>query len=108
MAKLLHRHGGEVTALTHVGHNTQEGVADWFFVGNVVWFDGSKSDAVEISPMMLCADDAEGHARVLRLSKALNEYLEGAGAWHDAKYKRDGRAYTWTPKAKTGRAELKE
>jgi len=99
---LMHRNGGTITALTHVAHGTYGGVASWFFIGNVEWQDGSKSENREIYPNHICGEPEE----VNPLMAKLNQYLEDAGTWHDAKHKRDGRIYHWTPKAKQGRQAL--
>lgn len=101
---LTHRHGGTITAIHAVGHQTIKGVADWYFIGDVEWQDGTKSKATQISPVAVCCDSAvdEQMAKWKRLHKVLNDYLESAGAWHEPKHKRDGRVFSWTPKAKEG------
>lgn len=95
---LQHRSGGTIERLTHVGHETYKGVASWFFVGDVAWRDGSRSESIEIQPNALCCDTDEDHEQVKSLLGRLNDYLGEAGEWHEPKSKRDGRMYSWTPK----------
>ena len=99
---LEHKHGGTITALTHIGHQTHRGVADWFFVGDVEWHDGSKSKSIEIAPWALCGTPEE----VAPHTRMLSEYLEREGKWHDTKSKRDGRVYSWIPDKPEGRVAL--
>lgn len=100
---LTHRHGGIVTQVTHVGHETHGSVADWFFIGNVDWSDGSASKAVHIPPFALCHDGTEeGRELCNDLHGRMSDYLARVGTWHDMKHKRDGRCYSWTPEAKSG------
>lgn len=94
MSTLKHRHGGTITAITGIGHETYKHVASWHFIGNVDWEDGSHSDDLQIAPNAVCADTA---AQVQPYMDALNDYLARRGEWHDMKYTRDGRAYSWTP-----------
>jgi hypothetical protein len=105
---MLHRNGGKVIAVTHVGHETHKGVASWFFIGAVEWRDGSISDDAQIAPNCLCYDEGEAgdKEQVHYLLGKLNTYLEDAGEWHDQKEKKDGRVYSWTPKQPEGRVEL--
>lgn len=106
---LLHRHGGEIVRLVAIGHETRDGVADWFFVGDIRWQDGGVSRDREIPPTCVCTDgdDARSVATCRGLMARLDQYLHDEGSWHDTKFKRDGRAYSWTPARKAGRLELK-
>jgi hypothetical protein len=99
---LLHKHGGTITAIHAIAHETFKGVADWFFVGDVVWRDGTASKAAHISPISVCCETDADKPQVDALMKALNDYLEEAGEWHDQKSKRDGRVYMWTPREPKG------
>ncbi len=103
-AVLFHRHGGTITAITHIGHNTHKKVADWFFVGDIKWQDGTESKGREISPTMLCHDDTEASkARVNRLLEQLNTYLRESGEWLDKpKHMRDGRVVNWVSPITSG------
>lgn len=93
-----HRHGGAITALKSIEHETYKGIAEWFFIGSVDWTDGSRSENARIYPHMLCGEPA-----ILEPFLAqLNHYLQTAGEWHDRKEKRDGRIYMWTPKNPEG------
>jgi hypothetical protein len=51
---LLHKHGGTITSVSEIGHETYKGVANWFFIGNVEWNDGSRSEAIQIAPIAVC------------------------------------------------------
>jgi len=97
---LMHRHGGDILAVAAIGHETYKGVADWFFVGDVKWADGTESKGHRIAPHALVyeADNAEGR----QLHLLLSDYLIRNGQWHDAKHKRDGRVYHWTPTEPNG------
>lgn len=106
-AKILHRHGGEITAITGIGHHTYNGVAEWYFIGNVRWQDGSQSVAREIGPNLVCYDDESpgSKERVHAAMAALSMYLVDQGEHHERKSKRDGRVYFWTPTKPQGRLE---
>ena len=100
---LAHAHGGVITAVASVGHETFKGVASWFFIGDIEWDDGTKSKASQIAPHALCHDGtAEGAALCNALHSTLAAYLGRAGGWHDTKRKRDGRCYSWTPRNPKG------
>lgn len=106
-ALLQHRHGGTITAVHAIGHDTHKGVADWFFVGDVQWLDGSSSKRLRIAPFALGHNSTPaGEAECNRLHGLLTDYLRDVGTWHDAKRKRDGRVYSWTPKEPTGERGL--
>lgn len=98
-AQIFHRFGGEITRVHAVGHETVRGIASWHYVCDVAWNDGSKSEYTFVAPGLLCHDSdvAGSHERVILLSNALHAYLAIVGVWHEAKRKRDGRVYTWTP-----------
>jgi hypothetical protein len=102
---LLHKHGGTITAVHAIGHETYKGVADWFFFGTVHWRDGSGGKEIQIAPWAICCDD-EDEPKVDALMKALNDYLGESGEWHDMKHKRDGRCYSWTPHKPEGRKSI--
>ena len=100
---LQHRNGGEITALTHVAHETYKGVASWHFIGDVKWSDGTESKGIEIGPNALCGEPAECRP----LFEQLNAYLSEVGEWHDTRQKRDGRVYSWSPKEPRGKRALR-
>ena len=107
MTTLQHAHGGTITAVTHIGHQTQRGVADWFFVGDVNWQDGSQSTGIQIGPGDLChCNENAAKQEVHRLLALLNNYLAASGNWHDPVHKRDGRVVLWTPHQAHGRVEV--
>jgi hypothetical protein len=103
-AVILHRHGGTITAITHIGHETHRKVANWFFRGDVTWFDGSKSVDIEIAPHAICHDDTDASkARVNNLLEQLNTYLVETGEWLEkSKHMRDGRVVNWVSPATSG------
>lgn len=96
---LEHRHGGRITSIEAIAHDTEQRRAFWHFVGNVKWSDGSESKAVEISPVCLCRDpdDAAACAELDSVMDALNDYLRRNGEW---------RPGAWKPNAKRGREAL--
>jgi hypothetical protein len=93
-----HRHGGQIIAITGIGHDTFTGVASWFFIGDVKWRDGSESKQMQIAPNEICGTQHECSP----LFEKLNAYLTHAGEWHKMKHKRDGRCYSWTPRERRG------
>jgi hypothetical protein len=100
---LVHRHGGVITRVDLIEHETYKGVAEWCYRGRVEWHDGSVSEAARIAPTCLCHDGSKASERRWHdRSAQLSAYLEEAGDWHDMKHKRDGRAYSWTPHKPTG------
>lgn len=111
MSKIYHRGGGEITRVEAIGHNTYEGVADWFFICDVKWRDGSSSQSIGVSPVSICydgdePDHAEAKARIDALLDKLNTYLGENGTWHDNKRAKGGRIYRWTPHKPAGELKL--
>lgn len=107
---LEHKHGGKIVAIAAIGHDTIEGVGDWYYVGTVDFDgDGHRSVNVVIPAWALCYDGTEeGRAEWASLSKLLIDYLNDAGTWHDDRCTRKGRCYWWTPHKPTGRVEVAE
>lgn len=103
---MQHRHGGTITAITHIGHATIKGVADWFFIGDITWQDGTQSRGREISPTALVYSNEAEHAEIRALLAQLDAYLTDVGEWHEPKHKRDGRMYSWTPREPEGRRAI--
>lgn len=100
---LKHRHGGTITKISSIGHDSYKGVAEWFFLGDVKWEDGKESKETRIAPFALGHDGTiEGQQECDALHGKLSDYLGRVGAWHDMKHKRDGRCYSWTPKKPAG------
>lgn len=95
-----HKHGGRITEIWAVGHETIRGVADWHYLGHVDWNDGTQSKGAKIPPWAVCFDQANpaAAAEYETLSVPMAAYLQQRGAWHEPKNKRDGRSYRWTPK----------
>jgi hypothetical protein len=100
---LQHKHGGRITELTAIGHDTEDGNAFWFYRGNVDWPDGGKSVDLEIAPWAVCYDhdDKAADTEYDKVSEALATYLREQGAW-TAKDLRP----MWKPKTRTGRVAL--
>lgn len=89
---IKHRYGGNITRITGIGHKTREGVAHWFFIGDVDWDDGSKSRAIQDLRGALLPDEMYD-----ALYDAVEDYLNRNGMWHDKKTTKDGHYYCWTP-----------
>lgn len=107
-AYLQHRSGGKIVRLTHVAHETYKGVASWHFIGDVVWDDGSvERRGVEIAPFAVCHNSTpDGIEQCNEAHAKLTDYLGRVGEWHPMKHKKDGRAYSWTPKESCGREAI--
>lgn len=99
---LMHKHGGRITAIHSIGHSTDNGVAYWYFKGDVVWPKGKPSTSIEIAPWAICIDANHPGAKIEvdELMAKMNDYLAKQGKWHEAKHKNDGRIVHWTPKAR--------
>ena len=93
---LLHKHGGRITAINSISHSTDRSTAFWFYVGNVEWDDGGKSDSLEIAPWAVCYDhdNKEADAEYGKLSDMLMDYLRRKGAWKERK---KGSPSAWVP-----------
>lgn len=91
MTQLLihHKHGGRITAITKIAHDTEgkgkNKRAFWFFVGDVDWFDATRSKSIEIAPIALCCDqdNPEAKAQLDKILEALHSYLLSNGEWTD-------------------------
>ena len=110
---LLLKSGGRITAIHSVAHSTYQGVASWYFIGDVSWTAEENNGRAatllnhEIAPYSICYDsehEKEGKAEVDAIMKEMNEYLLGKGKWHKPKQVKDGRMVSWTPKEKMGLA----
>jgi hypothetical protein len=105
---LRHRHGGTITEISAIAHESYKGVASWHFVGDVQWDDGTKSCGTTIAPFCVCfnQDNPLAKAEGDGLFAQLSDYLTRNGAWHDTKRARDGRVYTWTPNSPAAQMPL--
>lgn len=99
---LLHKHGGRITAIHSVAHETFQGVASWHFVGDVSWSDGGKSENTQIAPWAICADDSEPMAKqeVNAIMDKMNDYLRSNGEWLEKPKRKSGMLIHWMPKQK--------
>jgi hypothetical protein len=94
----LHKHGGKILRITGISHGIDRPAAGmsrdtWHFLGDVQWFDGSKSEGIEIAPWALCYDndnEAQSRPEVDRLLVAMNEYLAANGEWCGSETKHQG------------------
>lgn len=85
----MHKHGGRIVRITAIGHEAnkpQDGYSrdGWWFVGDVDWFDGTKSDGIEIAPWAACYDEGN-RTEVDALGDLLMEYLLANGDWYGPK-----------------------
>jgi len=112
---LLLKGSGRITAVHGVAHSTYQGVASWYFLGDVAWSaeenNGREAKLLnhEIPPYAICydsANEAAGKAEVDAIMKGMNEHLASKGKWHKPKEMKDGRMVSWTPKEKTGLSPL--
>lgn len=94
----FHKHGGKIIRITGLGHGTDKPAGGrsrdfWHFFGDVQWYDGTKSEGVEIAPWALCYDsdnEAQGRAEIDWLLGAMNEYLAANGDWCGPETKHQG------------------
>ena len=100
---LMHTNGGTIKEISGIGHESHKGVADWFYLCNVDWMDGTKSVNLHVAPWGICYDHEEGLAKIeyTFIETTLVQYLNSAGTWHEPKEKR-GMRYSWTPHKKNG------
>jgi len=98
---LEHKHGGKITSISAIGHETYKRVASWHYVGRVEWSDGTVSERIRIPPYAVCFDhdDSASKEQYARLAQQLDLYLQAEGEWLDKpKHMRDGRLVHWVPK----------
>lgn len=106
---LIHKWGGNILAIQSVNHETDRGVADWFFRCTVHWPDSGRETDCMVGPNQLCHDNTEaGVTAHKEAHELLSAYLRTRGDWHESKRARDGRIYLWTPHEKHGSATLDE
>jgi len=86
--RILHRHGGRIVSIAKVGHASngsgKKSVAHWFYLGRVVWDDGTVTERCEIPPFALIVDEedhATADAEYDALQSKLLHYLRKAGSW---------------------------
>ena len=77
MSHLKHKHGGKITCITAIGHETHNRIVFWYYMGRVEWNDASISETIRIAPIAVCYDhDNQSACREYDvLSKKLTDYL---------------------------------
>lgn len=97
--RLRHRHGGTITQLIRIEHQTNRGKAFWRYIGRIVWDDGTISEEGSIWPDCLIGDSSnESSMNLLNWAgDRMAQYLETHGRWN-------GRH--WVPHHKTGEEDL--
>lgn len=107
---LFHKHGGRITAIHQVGHEMDGQAGIWFYIGDITLDGGKELRDAQIPSWALCYDSdnqAAGMAEINAVAEQMDAYLSRNGKWHEPKRLRDGRHVHWTPKKKSGRAEIK-
>ena len=89
----FHKHGGRIISVSGIAHEAnppKQGYSrdTWWYIGDVDWNDGTKSDNLEIAPWAVCYLDENQREEVLALSEALSDYLSHNGTWcgHESKH----------------------
>lgn len=103
MLKIEHKHGGTISQIVAIGHNSVYKRAYWFFIAKVKWKDGpyrwrKSNDEVEVSPSLLCIPDNGDRTDLDKALNALAEYLRIQG-----EFNANGQ---WVPHQKSGRVEV--
>ena len=88
LSHTLHKHGGQITEILKISHRIDKPLHgrsrdEWFFIGNVKWSDGGKSNATEIPPYAICYAGEDNRSEVLQLMNLLKEYLLANGKWYE-------------------------
>lgn len=109
---LLLKSGGRITAIHGVAHSTYQGVASWYFLGDIEWTAEENNGRAatlknhELPPYAICSDSPEGKAEVDAIMKEMNEYLASKGKWlKKAKWVGE-RLVNWVAKQPTGLVPL--
>jgi hypothetical protein len=101
LSTIGHHHGGKITCIygcSHAIDKPQDGHSrdHWFFIADVQWSDGTKSEKTEVPPYALCCDDLGKNPEIDGLMSAMNEYLSANGEWFDT-----GKHQGWYANRKT-------
>jgi hypothetical protein len=85
----LHKHRGRITRIDSIHHSVdppENGYSrdTWFFLGDVEWSDGGKSELIQIHPSLLCYDK-DHREEVFELSEMMAKYLAENGTWDHEK-----------------------
>jgi hypothetical protein len=99
---LRHKCGARITAVHSIMHATHEGVASWFFIGDLE-FDTGTLEYKDISPVQLCADhdNPDAKAELDKVLDAMNEHLLKHGRWLRKNKWVGDRLVSWEPKRPT-------
>lgn len=94
LKRTAHKHGGRIIRITSIAHEVNkpnDGLSrdTWWFVGDVDWDDGTRSDGLEIAPWAVCCYD-DDRSEVLALSELMANYLAERGEWCDRESKHEG------------------
>lgn len=106
---LEHKHGGKITDVLAIGHDTYKRVGSWHYVCRVVWEDGSVSESAVVEPWAVVYDheNEAAQAEYRDLSKKLDGYLRSRGEWlQTPKVHPDGRVVHWVAHQPTYRLPL--
>jgi hypothetical protein len=87
---LDHKFGGKVVAIHGIAHREDKPKDRrsrdyWFFVADVEWQDGGKSERTEVEPFKLCCDEPRTNDELKCVMKAMDEYLSEHGDWNNPK-----------------------
>lgn len=87
---LDHKHSGKITEIHGISHREdrpKDGYSRdyWFFVADVEWSDGSKSQKTVVQPFAVCCDEPGENDELKCVMKALDEYLREHGEYFDGK-----------------------
>ena len=85
---VVHRLGGKIVVVHGLRHQVNKprdgrSLDAWWYVGDVEWFDGTKSTNHQIDPPMLCFDGERKDWDAL--SDAMMDYLREHGEWRRSK-----------------------
>jgi hypothetical protein len=94
LSNTFHKFGGKITRIESIHHEKnkpEDGFSrdHWWFVGDVDWTEGDKTEGYEIAPYHLCHGEVRGE--VDALLELLSNYLCEHGTWN---YDGDPRGWT--------------
>lgn len=106
---LMHRHGGRITQITGIAHEAHADTKDtrpasYYFLADVEWFDGTRSNELKVPPFAIVLDEenmAQAEREYTLVSDNLADYLRVKGEWCD-----DGKHRHWMPFYSKGRVDF--